>query len=173
MLVDVHAHFYHARTPRADWRERNESRLAAGAKIGITIHVASLRGSFGLTSPTYFPSPRDVAAGNDALLALQRAHPDRIRGYVCVTPNSTAHARAEIVRCTGAGMIGIKLAASRRADDPLLDPIASLALERRGPGLPHNLQHPRPGWPGPEAAAAPRPSTFARPHPDPACIPAP
>src|SRR5947208_1610943 len=114
MLIDVHAHFYHARTPRADWRERNESRLAAGSKIGISVHVASILGSFGFTSPTYFPSPRDVTAGNDALLALQRAHPDRIRGYVCVNPNYTAHARAEIVRCLDAGMIGIKLAASRR-----------------------------------------------------------
>src|SRR6266498_1492426 len=73
MLIDVHAHFYHARTPRADWRERNESRLAAGSKIGISVHVASILGSFGFTSPTYFPSPRDVTAGNDALLALHRA----------------------------------------------------------------------------------------------------
>src|SRR6266540_2438621 len=135
MLIDVHAHFYHARTPRADWRERNESRLAAGSKIGISVHVASILGSFGFTSPTYFPSPRDVTAGNDALLALQRAHSDRIRGYVCVNPNYTAHARAEIVRCLDAGMIGIKLAASRRADDPLLDPVATLALERRVPVL--------------------------------------
>ena len=71
MLVDVHAHFYHALTPRGDWRERNASRLAAGAKIGISVHVASILGSFGLTSPTYFPSPRDVTAGNDALLALK------------------------------------------------------------------------------------------------------
>src|SRR2546427_2236415 len=154
MLVDVHEHFYYQRTPRADWRERNDSRLSAGEKIGISIHVASILGSFGFTSPTYFPSPRDVTAGNDALLALQRAHPDRIRGYVCVNPNYTAHARAEIVRCLDAGMIGIKLAASPRADDPLLDSIAALALERRVPVLQHILQHPRPHWPGQEAAGA-------------------
>ncbi len=158
------------RTPRADWRERNESRLAAGAKMGITIHVASILGTFGLTSPTYFPSPRDVTAGNDALLALQRAHPDRIRGYVCVNPNYTAHARAEIVRCTGAGMIGIKLAASRRADDPLLDPIASLALERRVPVLQHIWQHRRRDWPGQEASDASELCTLARRHSDVAFI---
>src|SRR6266540_3191205 len=146
MLIDVHAHFYHARTPRADWRERNESRPAAGNKIGISVRVASILGSFGLTSPTYFPSPRDVTAGNDALLALQRAHSDRIRGYVCVNPNYTAHARAEIVRCLDAGMIGIKLAASRRADDPLLDPIAELALQRRVPVLQHIWQHRGGDW---------------------------
>ena len=99
MLIDVHAHFYHDRTPRADWRERNASRLSAGAKIGITIHVASILGSWGRTSPTYFPSPADLPYGNDALLALQREHPDGIRGYVTVNPNYTAHARGEIVRC--------------------------------------------------------------------------
>jgi len=170
MLVDVHAHFYYQRTPRADWRERNESRLAAGNKIGISVHVASILGSFGFTSPTYFPSPRDVTAGNDALLALLRAHPERIRGYVCVNPNYTAHARAEIVRCLDAGMIGIKLAASRRADDPLLDPIAVLALERRVPVLQHIWQHRRRDWPGQEASDAGELCTLARRHPDVAFI---
>src|SRR5438876_456474 len=76
MLIDVHAHFYHAGAPRSDWRERNASRLAAGRKIGVTIHVASILGSWGRTSPIYFPSPRDVEAGNTALLALGREHSD-------------------------------------------------------------------------------------------------
>lgn len=170
MLIDVHAHFYHQRTPRADWRERNESRLTAGDRIGITAHVASILGSFGLTSPTYFPSPRDVTAGNDALLALQRAHPNRIRGYVCVNPNYTAHARAEIVRGLDAGFIGIKLAASRRADDPLLDPIATLARERGVPILQHIWQHRRRDWPGQEASDATELCTLARRHPEVAFI---
>src|SRR6267142_2307385 len=135
MLIDVHAHFYHAASPRADGRERNASRLAAGRKIGVTIHVASILGSWGRTSPTYFPSPRDVEDGNTALLALEREHPNLIRGYVTVNPNYTPHARAEIARCLGAGMVGIKLAASRRATDPLLDPICELA-EERGAHLP-------------------------------------
>src|SRR6266540_158865 len=166
MLIDVHAHFYHARTPRADWRERNESRLAAGSKIGISVHVASILGSFGFTSPTYFPSPRDVTAGNDALLALQRAHSDRIRGYVCVNPNYTAEALAEIARCLDAGMIGIKLAASRRADDPLLDPICRLAAERGVPILHHIWQHRRRDYPGQEASDARELGELAARHPD-------
>ena len=170
MLIDVHAHFLYARTPRADWRERNASRLAAGERIGISLHVASILGSWGLTSPIYFPSPRDVTAGNDALLALQREHPDRIRGYVCVNPNYVAHARAEIVRGLDAGMIGIKLAASRRADDPLLDPIAALARERRVPVLQHIWQHRRRDWPGQEASDAGELCTLARRHPEVAFI---
>ena len=166
MLIDVHAHFYHDRTPRADWRERNASRLSAGAKIGITIHVASILGSWGRTSPTYFPSPADLPYGNDALLALQREHPDGIRGYVTVNPNYTAHARGEVVRCLRAGMIGIKLAASRRANDPLLDPICELAAEHGAPVLQHVWQHRRRDWPGQEASDAVELCALARRHPD-------
>ncbi len=166
MLVDVHAHFYHDRAPRADWHERNASRLAAGDKIGISVHVASILGSWGRTSPIYFPSPPDVTHGNDALLALQRAHPDRIRGYVCVNPNYTTHARAEIARCLAAGMIGIKLAASRRADDALLDPVCALAREHRVPVLQHTWQHRRRDWPGQEASDATELCTLARRHPE-------
>lgn len=137
MLIDVHAHFLHDRTPRADWRERNASRLRAGERVGITFHVASVLGSWGHTSPTYFPSPADCRYGNDRMLALQREHPGRIRGYVAVNPNYTDDALAEIRRCLEAGMVGIKLAASRRADDPLLDPICRLAAERGVPILHH------------------------------------
>ncbi len=166
VLIDVHAHFYHERTPRADWRERNASRLAAGERIGITIHVASILGSWGRTSPVYFPSPPDLAHGNDALLAFQREHPDRIRGYVCVNPNYTDHARQEIGRCLDAGMIGIKLAASRRANDPLLDPICALARERGAPVLHHVWQHRRRDWPGQEASDAAELCGLAARHPE-------
>jgi len=165
MLIDVHAHFYHAASPRADWRERNASRLAAGRTIGVTIHVASTLGSWGRTSPTYFPSPRDVEDGNTALLALEREHPNLIRGYVTVNPNYTPHARAEIARCLGAGMVGIKLAASRRATDPLLDPICELAGERGVPVLHHVWQNRRGDRPGQEASDGQELAALAARHP--------
>src|SRR5256885_13674177 len=165
MLIDVHAPFATAATPRADWRERNASRLAAGRKIGVTIHVASILGTWGRTSPIYFPSPRDVEEGNSALLALAREHSDLIRGYVTVNPNYTSQARAEIARCLGAGMVGIKLAASRRATDPLLDPICELARERGVPVLHHVWQRRRRDWPGQEASDAAELVVLARRHP--------
>jgi predicted TIM-barrel fold metal-dependent hydrolase len=88
------------------------------------------------------------------MLALQREHPDRIRGYVTVNPNAGAHALGEIRRCLDAGMIGVKLAASRRADDPLLDPVCALAAERGVPLLHHVWQHRRRDYPGQEASDA-------------------
>ena len=164
MLIDVHAHFHHARGPRSDWEARNASRLSAGAKIGITAHVASILGTWGRTSPTYFPSPPDVAAGNDALLDLIRRHPGLVYGYACVNPNYTAHALAEIDRCIAAGMIGVKLAASRRADDPLLDPVCQAARRHGVPILHHIWQHRRRDWPGQEASDAVELGRLAKRH---------
>lgn len=163
-LIDVHAHFHHAGGARADWAERNASRLAAGKRIGISCHVASILGTWGRTSPTYFPSPGDVVTGNDAMLALIREYPLLIQGYACVNPNYTDHALAEIDRCLDAGMIGIKLAASRRADDPLLDPICEAARRHRVPMLHHVWQHRRKDWPGQEASDAVELAALARRH---------
>lgn len=165
MLIDVHAHFHTARTPRADWAERNASRLRAGDRIGITTHVASILGSWGLRSPTYFPSPDDLTFANDGLVELAAEHPGRIRGYVAVNPNFTEHALGEIRRGAADGMIGIKLAASRRANDALLDPIAELGAELGLPILHHIWQHRRREWPGQEASDAVELGELAARHP--------
>jgi len=164
MLIDVHAHFYQADAQRADWEARNASRLAHGDVIGIDFHVASVLGTWGRRSPTYFPSPSDVMSGNDALLTMIRGD-GRIRGYACVNPNYTAHALGEIKRCRAAGFIGIKLAASRRADDPLLDPICELAAIHGLPILHHVWQHRRHEWGGQEASDGAELATLARRHP--------
>jgi uncharacterized protein len=164
-LIEVHAHFLHARCGRKDWRERNGSRLRAGERIGVTVHVASILGSWGHTSPIYFPSPPDVSLGNDEMLALQEREGDRVRSYVTVNPNDTGHALAEIDRCLAQGAIGIKLAASRRADDPLLDPIAAEAARRGVPVLQHVWQHRRRDWPGQEASDGVELARLARRHP--------
>lgn len=166
MLIDVHAHFYTAASPYRDWEQRNERRLEAGRRIGITWHVASVLGTWGARSPVYFPSPPDLEHGNDAMLALCAAHPDAVRGYCTVNPNYPDHALREIERCTAAGMIGIKLAASRRADDPLLDPIAAVAAGRGLPMLHHIWQHRRRDWPGQEASDAGELAALAARHPD-------
>lgn len=165
LLIDVHAHFWHAGAGRTDWAELNAARFRAGAQIGITVHVASVLGTYGFTSPTYFPSPPDVTLGNDAMLALCAAEPDRVRMYVTVNPNHTAHALAEVERCVARGAIGIKLLASRRADDPLLDPIAELAAERGLPILHHAWQHRRHEWPSQEASDGIELARLASRHP--------
>lgn len=164
-LIDVHVHFVHDRCGRAAWAEENARRLAVGERIGITLHIASILGSWGHTSPTYFPSPEDLAYGNAALRRLQREHPDRIRGYVTVNPNFPREAVAELERGFAEGMVGVKLAASRRASDPLLDPIAALAAERGAPILQHVWQHRRREVPGQEISDALDLMALAARHP--------
>jgi uncharacterized protein len=165
VLIDIHAHFLHDRSPRGDWRERNASRLRAGERIGITVHVASILGSWGSTSPIYFPSPADIEYGNTFLLSLQGSHPARIRGYAVVNPNFEQHAVQELGRCLDAGMIGVKLAASRRADDRLLDPICRVAESRGVPVLHHIWQHRRRDYPLQEASDAVELGALAARHP--------
>ena len=164
-LVDVHAHFYHAGCGRADWQAVNSARLRAGARVGITCHVASILGSFGHTSPTYFASPADVRRANDEMLALQAAHGALVRSYVHVNPNEGEAALAEIARCVARGAIGVKLAASRRADDALLDPIAADAGRRGLPVLHHIWQYRRREWGGQEASDGAELGRLAERHP--------
>jgi predicted TIM-barrel fold metal-dependent hydrolase len=147
-LIDAHAHFYSAESGRGDWERLNAARLRAGDRIGITYHVASVLGSYGHTSPTYFPSPTDVSRGNDAMAGFARD--PRIRWYVTVNPNYTEHALAEIQHGVSRGAIGVKILASRRADDPLLDPVCDLAAEYELPILHHIWQHRTREWPNQE-----------------------
>jgi predicted TIM-barrel fold metal-dependent hydrolase len=164
-LIDAHAHFYHAGTGRTDWADVNAARFRAGDRIGITYHVASILGSFGFTSPTYFSSPRDVTRGNDVMLEICAQESQRVRMMVAVNPNYTEHALSEIERCVARGAIGVKLAASRRADDPLLDPIAELAAERGLPILHHIWQHRRREWPSQEISDGADLARLAARHP--------
>ena len=71
MLIDVHAHFHTDRSGRADWRALNQQRVDTGDEIGIDAHVASILGTWGATSPTYFPSSDDVTHANQHLLEIE------------------------------------------------------------------------------------------------------
>jgi len=164
-LVDAHAHFLHAGCGRTDWQDVNAARLRAGAAIGITCHVASILGSFGFSSPTYFPSPADVTTGNDAMHAICEREGMRVRMYVTVNPNHTGHALAELERGVERGAVGVKLAASRRADDPLLDPICAFAADHGLPVLHHIWQHRTREWPNQEVSDGADLARLAARHP--------
>jgi uncharacterized protein len=165
-LIDCHAHFYHAQCGRADWADVNAARFRAGERMRITCHVASILGTWGFTSPTYFPSPADCTLGNDEMLAICERERARVRMYVTVNPNHTDHAVKEISRCVARGAIGVKLLASRRADDPLLDPICELAAAHHLPVLHHIWQHRRREWPSQEISDGADLARLAARHPN-------
>jgi uncharacterized protein len=163
-LIDAHAHF-HWSGSRDDFVRYNASRLRAGQAMGISVHVASILGTWGRTSPTYFASPADVTAGNDAMYAIATDEPARVRAFVHVNPNHTDHALHEIERGATLGAIGVKLSASRRADDRLVDPIASEAGRRGMPVLHHVWQHRQREWGMQEASDAIELTRLATRHP--------
>lgn len=163
-LIDAHAHFHWAGS-REDHARYNTSRLRAGDAIGITCHVASILGTWGRRSPTYFASPQDVQDGNDAMYAIADHEAPRVRAFVHVNPNHTAHALREIERGVARGAIGVKLSASRRADDPLVDPIADAAGQLGLPVLHHIWQHRQRDWGMQEASDATELARLAVRHP--------
>jgi predicted TIM-barrel fold metal-dependent hydrolase len=163
-LIDPHAHFHTPASGRADWARYNASRLAAGDQMGVGAHVASILGSWGHTSPTYFPSPDDVTRANAFMRDLARDDA-RVHAYVAVNPNHPAHALAEIATGVAHGAVGVKLAASRRADDALLDDIAALAAEEQLPILHHIWQDRRRDWPNQDASDGVELARLAARHP--------
>lgn len=165
-LIDPHAHFHTPFTNRTDWAQYNASRLDAGERIGIRCHVASVLGSWGYTSPTYFSSPDDQTRANDWMLDFAGAESPRVKAFVAVNPNYTAHALAEIERGMARGAVGIKLAAGRRTTDfALLDEIAAAAAHYGVPVLQHIWQHRRRDWPNQDASDAVELAALAERHP--------
>jgi predicted TIM-barrel fold metal-dependent hydrolase len=141
-LVDPHAHFHTARSSRPDWAAVNRSRLTAGERIGVRVHVASILGTWGRSSPTYFASPADLTHANAEMLALAAASGGRVRAWVAVNPNFPEHAQTEITRGVAAGAIGLKLAAGRRCTHRAThDPLARRCAELGWPILQHVWQH--------------------------------
>lgn len=164
-LIDVHAHFHSPFTNRADWTAYNASRLDAGVRIGVRCHVASVLGSWGYTSPTYFASPEDQTRANSWMFDFARDTGPSVRAFAAVNPNFTAHALHEIERGVKAGAIGIKLAAGRRADDALLDDIGAAAAQYGLPVLQHVWQYRRRDWPNQDASDGADLARLAARHP--------
>jgi len=165
-LIDPHAHFHTPFTNRGDWERYNASRLDMGERIGIRCHVASILGSWGHTSPTYFASPDDQNRANSFMLDLAAQDPARIKAFVAVNPNFTSHALTEIERGMALGAVGIKLAAGRRTTDfALLDDICAAAAAFGVPVLQHVWQHRRREWPNQEASDGHELAQLAARHP--------
>jgi predicted TIM-barrel fold metal-dependent hydrolase len=85
--------------------------------------------------------------------------------FVAVNPNHTAHALAEIERGVARGAVGLKLMASRRADDVLLDDICALAETHGLPVLHHIWQHRTREWPNQEISDGADLGRLAARHP--------
>jgi len=99
------------------------------------------------------------------MFAIAEHESRRVRVYATVNPNYTTHAVDEIERCVERGAIGVKLAASRRASDPLLDAVCEAAARYRLPILHHVWQHRTREWPSQEISDGADLAELARRHP--------
>ncbi len=129
-VIDAHTHLSHH--SRASWREDDRKLIDAADQLGIDQLCCSI------LPPQRPATPESFRECNQWTLDAIRRFPNRILGYCFVNPGYTREALAEIRRCLLLdGFIGIKLYNDYRADEPVLWPIAELALELRVPILQH------------------------------------
>ncbi|HOW40191.1 MAG TPA: amidohydrolase family protein [Bacteroidales bacterium] len=68
-------------------------------------------------------TPDEVRACNDSVLEVMKKYPDRYLGWCFVNPQYTKESLEEINRCTGEGMIGLKVYNQVKINHPLFYPI--------------------------------------------------
>lgn len=128
MLIDVHAHLW-ADDPA---RDRETVRALCRRYDIRRVFISTLDGE------RYYPDAEDIRLANDTTLAFMREAPGLVEGMAYLNPRN-ADSVAEATRCLDAGMRGIKLWVATLCDDPLVDPIATLAIRRDVPVLMHTF----------------------------------
>jgi len=141
MIIDFHAHPGYAHD-LAGLREELRPLLREAAYHGVQWVCLNAIADW---SPS--PSPRAVRKGNDAVLALMSAYPDRVVGFCYVNPLHGEAALKELDRgVVNGGMAGIKLWIACKANHPSVDPIAARAAELNVPILQHCFYVPGLAW---------------------------
>ena len=129
-VIDAHTHLSHP--SRATARDDDRRLIDAADKLGIDQLCCSI------LPPQRPAAPDSFRECNRWTYEAIRRFTGRILGYCFVNPGYTREALAEIRRCLALdGFIGIKLYNDYRADEPVLFPIAELALEFGVPILQH------------------------------------
>jgi predicted TIM-barrel fold metal-dependent hydrolase len=129
MIIDAHGHLW-----RDDIVGSKAKVLRLCGRYGVgKVFISTLR------EDAYQPDEEEIRASNDATAAFMLEAPGLVEGMAYVNPrNPGALAEAErgILRL---GMRGIKLWVAAYCDDPLVDPIADLAIDLGVPILIHTF----------------------------------
>jgi len=90
------------------------------------------------TTWSHDPSPEEMRRENDDVLRAVECAPDRILGFVYLTPKYERESLRELERCVARGpMVGVKLWVAVRCHEPCVDAIAARAGELQVPVLQH------------------------------------
>lgn len=131
-IWDAHVHLAGIEGTMA---ERTDRLLEHADRLGIRRLVVFL-GALG----AHDPQPADVRRRNDEVLKAIARAPDRILGFVYLSPKFPQESLDEFDRCVRDGpMVGVKLWVSMRCHEPALDPIVRRAAERKAPILQHTF----------------------------------
>lgn len=129
-VVDAHSHLHHHGIPT--WSDDDRKLIDAADKLGIDQMWCS-------TLPPQRPAtPESFRQCNQWTAEAMRRFPGRVVGYCFVNPGYTREALEEIRHCVeDLNFVGIKLYNDYRADEPVLFPIAELAIRLKVPILQH------------------------------------
>ena len=124
MLIDCHLHL--------NFGGLTADMIAARIERGLVdqVWVSSLYGG-------YFPTPADVHASNEDVLALMRRLPGQVEGFAYVNPAHGAAALEELRLRVAQGFRGVKLWVATYCDDPRVDPLLAEAIRYQLPVMVH------------------------------------
>jgi predicted TIM-barrel fold metal-dependent hydrolase len=74
-------------------------------------------------------TPEEVRACNNEVLSAMKKYPDRYLGWCFVNPRNGKESIEEINRCTGEGMIGLKVYNQAKINDPLFYPVIEKMID--------------------------------------------
>jgi predicted TIM-barrel fold metal-dependent hydrolase len=74
-------------------------------------------------------TPEEVRACNDEVLKVMKKYPERYMGWCFVNPLFGKESIEEINRCTGEGMIGLKVYNQVKINDPLFYPVIEKMID--------------------------------------------
>ncbi len=132
-IWDFHCHMAGASLPGGTPEERARHLVAVAERMGIE-RLCLYMGTRFLADPT----PEQLREQNDEVLRAMAACPERIFGFVYVSPQHVEASLAELERCVANGpMVGVKLWVAGRCNAPELDPIVQRAAELKAVVVQH------------------------------------
>jgi predicted TIM-barrel fold metal-dependent hydrolase len=94
--------------------------IACADRMGVERQVLFC----GMDMSAHDPSPAELRRANDECMRAVATRPDRLFGFVYLSPSHTDFSLAELERCVRAGpFVGVKLWVARRCDAREIDPI--------------------------------------------------
>src|SRR5690349_2422966 len=131
LIWDAHTHFSGVTD------DTPEKRIAKLLRIADMVGVQRICLSMGLKW-AHDPSPEDLRQSNDDVLRAIKYSPERVFGFVYLSPKHLEVSLAELERCVRDGpTVGVKLWVAMRCNAPELDPIVRRATELKAIILQH------------------------------------